>query len=202
MKISTKSILIIIAILNISILFALCMCNSCVDLNVFCLKCLDSKDVIQLLLLALTTLGFVITITTFIKANQIKSAEFYLNFKERFKSNETFNSIRANIYMLSEIKEKPQDDDKLATIEKLQKTIKDIDKVKRIDYAGFFEEIQVLITKKLVTKKDIYFSFGQYILECDESKEFWEGLDKNHPLWKNFNLLVTEIRRLERKNKK
>ncbi len=189
MKIRTKTILIFISILNIFLLFALCNCNLCLDINIFCLKCLDNNDVIQLLLLAFTTFGFVITIKTFIKANQIKSAEFYLNFKERFKANKSFNEIRHLIFELNKDKEN----------QLLKDQIEEKTRIEKIDYAGFFEEIQVLITKKLVSKKDIYFSFGQYILGCDKCEPFWLNLKKDTPEWSQFKRLCMEMENQKKK---
>lgn len=188
-KISIKSILIIQAVLITILLFALCICNSCIDINVFCLKCLDNNDIIQLLLLLFTTLGFIITIKTFTKTNQIKKAEFYLDFKNRFKTNASFNEIRHLIFELNKDKENTGLKEKL-----LAKT-----RIERIDYAGFLEEIQVLVTKKLISKKDVYFSFGQYILGCDKCEPFWEDLKKDDPLWRQFNFLCREMENQKKK---
>lgn len=182
MKNTYKITLVILLLLNLILILNLINCSDCISCNLFCLSCFNNDNLIQTCVLLATISGFVITIKSFKKANDIKKTEFYIDFKTRFKSRKSFNKIR-NL-LLKSTKDKSQ--------------IKELSKIERIDYAGFLEEIYILMEKKLISKNDVYYSFGQYILECNHSTEFWNDLDKGHPLWKNFRLLVIEIEKIEK----
>jgi len=179
---------ILLILLNICLIILLFNCTDC-RLEIFCLSCIENDDLISIIATIFAAIAALYAVKSFAKSNEIKSAEFYLTLKARFKENESFTLIRELLYESAKNKE---DEEK-------KENIKKTTRIKRIDYVGFMEEINILLNKKLISKDDVYLSFGQYILECDESEAFWLDLTKNDPLWKNFRDLVNKMKKIKNK---
>ena len=75
----------------------------------------------------------------------------------------------------------------------------DIHKVEM--YMRFFEELQLLIEKKAINKKDTHYLFGHYttILK-KEWESYWPDLGYNETYWKAFRAFADEAEKI--KNKK
>ena len=103
MKTYNFKFVITLTILNILVLIVLFNCIDC-QITLFCLSCIKTDDLINMFTLFFTMIAVLMAIKTFRKTNMIKSTEFYLLFKDRFKQNESYTSIRELLYESSKNK--------------------------------------------------------------------------------------------------
>lgn len=134
----------------------------------------------------LTAIAVIVGLLTLAKAvneyrrqGTIKRIEFFLEARNRLKTNAQFQEI--SILLES-------DDPKLAEIPMQHK----------IEFVGFFEEIALLVTSRVIRKEVAHYMFGYYALKAWDSRNFWllaerpdRPLDRdNEPYWFLFRSFV------------
>ena len=145
-----------------------------------------TADQIQL---ALTTAGVVVALLTFAKAvneyrrqGTIKRIEFFLEARNRLKTNAKFQEI---VFML-------ESDDP---------ALRDVSIESKIEFVGFFEEIALLVTSRVIRQEIAEYMFGYYAMKTWESENFWllnqrpeRPLDKeNEPYWFVFRQFIRTL---------
>lgn len=134
-----------------------------------------------------TIIGVVIAIVTLVKAFlEFKSqgtqrrAEHFLGMRVRFKENVVFKELCGFL---------EQDDEKL----------KDLPLGEKLQLAGFFEEVALMVNSGLIREKVAHYMFGYYAIKCWESSHFWNGLEQESPYWHAFKSFYLRLKRLEGK---
>lgn len=124
----------------------------------------------------ITLIGVTVTFTSIIialrqyrDAKNFKKASFFIDLRDRFKTNQQFSNIRRVLGNGGNINEINQTD--------------------KYDYVGFFEELQIAINSKFIKPELVYYLFGYYIIQCDEA----ELIDRELPLWGAFKELANKM---------
>lgn len=63
----------------------------------------------------------------------------------------------------------------------------------RRNFAGFFEEVALMVNSKLISPKVAHYMFGDYVLLTSRSKHFWHDLDRNGVYWALFRQFATSM---------
>lgn len=136
--------------------------------------------------LGLTAIAVLVGLLTLWKAvseyrrqGTIKRIEFFLEARNRLKTNAQFQEISRLLEL---------DDPKLVEIPMQHK----------IEFVGFFEEIALLVTSRVIRPEVAHYMFGYYALKTWESQNFWllaerpgRPLDKEkEPYWFLFRTFV------------
>ena len=126
------------------------------------------------LALVLATIVAIVGLATFIKAiveyrrsNTTKRLELFLTMRSRLREDPEFKEI-------CELLE--SDDPKL----------RDIPLVQKDRFTGFFEELAIMRNSKLINDDVILYMFGYFAILCNESNNFWYGLNRKQKLWSLF----------------
>jgi hypothetical protein len=82
--------------------------------------------------------------------------------------------------------------------------LKEIDFSLKRDFIGFFEELALLLNSGLIKKYVALNMFGYYALDCDSSKNFWEGYDRgeNHTYITTFENFIDDMKKESIKQEK
>ena len=112
------------------------------------------------------------------KQSRTRRAEFYVKMQEAFLTNAGFQRIRTLLFSGDASSEKK---------------LKRIPKIQRNDYAGFFEDLAILASNDLVSIQVIGYMFGQDLLKCHQSTEFWHDFIRDEASWKVLNDFVIKI---------
>ena len=137
-----------------------------------------------------TSLGVIISTITIIYGvkeyrRQVRRqrVEFYLQMDKAFNSNPTLKRIRSLLFV-NDAKAKEE----LLNIQKIDKN----------DYAGFFENIAILTSNKLLSIKVVAYMFGLDMIRCESSKEFWQPFIGDEESWHEFRKFVKKIRNVRK----
>ena len=73
----------------------------------------------------------------------------------------------------------------------------DIDFATKAEFVGLLEEVALMMNSGLVSKHVAHYMFGYYTLICDDSANFWKGMEKEGDYWALFRQFASRMRRLE-----
>jgi len=113
--------------------------------------------------------------------NKVKRAEHFIDLRNRFKGNASFNRIRELLL---------NNDSR----------IKDISFKAKTDFLGFYEEIALMVNSDIIRKEVAYYMFGYYAIKCLDCKFFWKSHDnpnaptKNAKYWYVFMNFAEEMK--------
>ncbi|WP_164983919.1 hypothetical protein [Cellulomonas endophytica] len=139
--------------------------------------------------LVLTTAALVVGLLTLVKAvneyrrqGTIKRIEFFLEARNRLKTNASFQQI-------------------VQLLESDHPDLRDVPMQNKIDFLGFFEEVALLVTSRVIRREVAQYMFGYYALKTWESENFWllaerpeRPLDKvNEPYWVLFRGFIASM---------
>jgi hypothetical protein len=65
----------------------------------------------------------------------------------------------------------------------------------RRHFAGFLEEVGLLVHSGLIRREVAFAMFGYYIRLTAESGAFWDGLDRDGPYWSQFRQFAATVER-------
>lgn len=112
-------------------------------------------------------IGIIISVITLVrdlsetvKQGQHERAEYFLELRQDFRENVHFQHLTEWI---------TENSDTLATMSTEEKA----------GYAGFFEEIALLTNSDLVSEEVAAYTYGFYVIQCWESKKFWQGMEQD-----------------------
>lgn len=138
----------------------------------------------NLFTVGITFLGIILTFASIIvalrqyrDAKNFKKASFFIDLRDRFKTNEQFNNIRSVL--------------------ENEGNINEINQTDKYDYVGFFEELQIAVNSKFIKPELVYYLFGYYIIQCDEA----ELIEREAPLWGAFKDLASQMREIRKEFK-
>ncbi len=143
----------------------------------------------ELLKIILSTLAAVIGLGTFIKAiieykknSSVKRLELFLSMRTRLREDDEFKII-------CELLE--TDDLRLREIPLNQKD----------RFTGFFEELAIMHNSGLINDEITVYMFGYFAIQCNQSKNFWHGLNRDQPLWALFFSFADDMDKAQNKFK-
>lgn len=142
---------------------------------------MNGECIANYLTTGITFLGVLIAvISIYFALNQykqekrFKKAAFFIELRRTFKENTEFTKIRELLEQNEELTS--------------------ISKIKKYDYAGFFEELQIAINSEFISEEMVYYLFGYYIIQFDTAK----GVERDAPLWAVFKTLAEKMKSLQR----
>jgi len=68
------------------------------------------------------------------------------------------------------------------------------------NFVGFLEEVALMVNSGLIRKEVAHYMFGYYVLLCDGSTDFWNGLDRESPYWSLFRRFAAEMKDVRTQN--
>lgn len=68
----------------------------------------------------------------------------------------------------------------------------------RRNFAGFFEEIALMVNSKLISRSVAFYMFGDYVILTARSEHFWTGLDRNSLYWSVFRDFAETMERVQK----
>lgn len=111
----------------------------------------------------------------YIRQGHQNRATQFIEMRRRFLENQTFrnilNLLASDDPMLSEI---PVQD--------------------RRNLVGFLEEVALMMNSHLIRPRVAHYMFGYYAILIDDSKYFWDGLEKRSIYWRLFHGFVQTMR--------
>ena len=132
---------------------------------------MELKDILTFILSGVVA---IIGLATLIKAVieykrniTTKRLELFLSMRTRLREDEEFKTICQLL---------ESDDAKLRDIPLIQKD----------RFTGFFEELAIMRNSGLMNDDVTLYMFGYFAIRCNQSKNFWYGLNRNQPLWSLF----------------
>lgn len=138
----------------------------------------EAKDMALIVGTVVAALTLIKAVFEYTKQNAQKRAEHYTHLREEFKKEGRFGDIF----------EKLEDDaQELATL-----TFE-----KKQDLIGFYEDIALAVNSGLLKKEVAHYMFAYYSLRCWDSKNFWQGLNRDSHYWTLFRYFVKEMRSVE-----
>lgn len=123
----------------------------------------------------------ILALMEYARNNSQKRVEFYFELEKRLLQDPTFKQIRDLLHHRGG---------------GAQGKISDIPWLDRNDYAGFFENIAVLVKSGCLSKEVACYMFSQDAIRCWDSNEFWQGFLKDEPYWWVLRDFVAEMRTL------
>ena len=147
---------------------------------------MELKDILEI---SISSVVAVLALGTFIKAileykknSNIKRLELFLNMRTRLRQDNDF----------IEICELLETDDK---------KLRNIPAIKKDRFTGFFEELAIMRNSGLMNDDVTLYMFGHYAIRCKQSENYWDGLNKNQPLWALFFDFATDMEKAHDKFK-
>ncbi|HEY3128876.1 MAG TPA: hypothetical protein VGL91_05420 [Acidobacteriota bacterium] len=138
----------------------------------------DVKDVAIIAGTAAAALTFVKAVIEYTKQNAQNRAQHYTRLRGEFKKDGRFGCLF----------EKLEDDaPELATLSFEKKQ----------DLIGFYEDIALAVNSRLLKKEVAHFMFAYYALRCWESKNFWQGINRDSHYWTLFRYFIQEMQSVE-----
>jgi len=154
------------------------------SLNLELLHTMNLKDQLTLIL---STVVAVISLATFIKvlieyrrSTSTKRLELFLMMRTRLREDHEFKEI-------CELLE--SDDQKLREIPLVQKD----------RFTGFFEELAIMHNSKLINEDVTLYMFGYFAIRCNQSQNFWYGLNRKQKLWSLFFSFAKDMEQADRR---
>ena len=139
------------------------------------------KDILTLIL---TGVVAAIGLATLIKAiieykrsTATKRLELFLAMRTRLREDEEFKTICQLL---------ETDDEKLRDIPLIQKD----------RFTGFFEELAIMRNSGLINDDVTLYMFGYFAIRCNQSKNYWHGLNRNQQLWSLFFSFAEDMERV------
>jgi hypothetical protein len=142
-------------------------------------NCLEPKDWITLVGVAISSLLFIIAVLSYKKAEKQKRAEHFFKLRDKYNSEEPFLKIRQII----------DSADKGEIKSSLQLNT---DEARRV--LGFYEEIAILVNSGLLNKNLAYYMFGYYAINCSEMKIFESYMQGEEKYWMVFTQFVEKMK--------
>lgn len=62
------------------------------------------------------------------------------------------------------------------------------------NFVGFLEEVALMVNSGLIRLDVAHYMFGYYVLLCDQSENFWFGLNKQDLYWSVFRRFAATMR--------
>ena len=128
----------------------------------------------EILTFSLSAVVAIIGLATLIKAiieykrsTATKRLELFLSMRTRLREDGEFKVICDLL---------ETDDHKLREIPLIQKD----------RFTGFFEELAIMRNSGLINDDVTVYMFGYFAILCNQSKNFWYGLNRDQPLWSLF----------------
>lgn len=63
----------------------------------------------------------------------------------------------------------------------------------RRNFVGFLEEVALMVNSRLISRSVAHYMFGYYVLLTDQSKHFWQDLDRPSVYWSVFRNLAEKM---------
>ena len=143
---------------------------------------MELKDILTLILSGVVaTIGLATLIKAIIeyqRSTATKRLELFLSMRTRLREDEEFKTI-------CELLE--TDDPKLREIPLIQKD----------RFTGFFEELAIMRNSGLINDDVTLYMFGYFAIRCNQSENFWYGLNRNQPLWSLFFSFADDIEKAQ-----
>jgi hypothetical protein len=140
----------------------------------------------QIITAILSTLGVTVAAVSAFKAlaeyrkqGITKRSEIFLQMRSRLREDESFKRICDLL---------ETDDERL----------KDVSLVEKDRFTGFFEELALLRNSGFINDHVALYMFGYFAIRCFQSKNFWDGLNRNQPLWALFMDFARQMQEAER----
>lgn len=76
--------------------------------------------------------------------------------------------------------------------------LRDIPLQDRRNFAGFLEEVALMVNSKLISRSVAFYMFGDYVILTNKSENFWSGLDRNSLYWSVFRDFAATMERVEK----
>ncbi|MBV6458324.1 MAG: hypothetical protein HONBIEJF_01451 [Fimbriimonadaceae bacterium] len=67
------------------------------------------------------------------------------------------------------------------------------------NFVGFLEEVALMVNSGLIRRDVAHYMFGYYVLLCQRSESFWQGLDRTSQYWSLFRQFASEMERMGNK---
>ncbi|NUN10092.1 MAG: hypothetical protein HUU54_13045 [Ignavibacteriaceae bacterium] len=145
----------------------------------------DNKD---LLTIIVGSVAGLVALGTFIKAI------FEYRLQGRQKRAELFDKFRTTL------KTEPKILNISSLLEDDHETLRAIPIIDRYYFLGYYEQIAIAINSGLIDKDVAHYMFGYFALRCWNSKNFWDGINKNSYYWSVFKKFVDTMQKLENRN--
>jgi len=108
-----------------------------------------------------------------------KRSEVFLQMRSRLRSDASFSKICGMLEADS-----PQ--------------LAEVSLIERDRFIGFFEELAILKNSGLLKKTLVFYMFGYFAIRCNESTQFWAGLNRKQQLWSLFMDFAKEMKETEK----
>lgn len=63
------------------------------------------------------------------------------------------------------------------------------------NFVGFLEEVALMVNSGLIRQDVAHYMFGYYVLLCQRSEPFWDGLDRTSQYWSLFRQFAADMER-------
>lgn len=147
--------------------------------------CITNKDVITIIL---AVFAGIITLATFIKAiieyrlqGRQKRAELF----DKFKTLSRTEPRIATVYDL---------------LESNNAALSAIPMQDRYYFLGFYEQLAIAVNSGLIKENVAHYMFGYFAIRCQESTNFWNGLNQDSYYWSVFNSFANKMKQAEKRN--
>ena len=138
----------------------------------------EAKDIAIILagIIALTT--FFTGVMEYARQGAQHRAQNFVQMRRRFMENDVFRGICSLLVT---------GDDRL----------REVPTQDRRNFAGFIEEVALMVNARLIRKETAHYMFGYYALLCWNSDSFWEGLDRDSIYWSLLRDFAGQLKQLE-----
>jgi hypothetical protein len=141
---------------------------------------MDLKDILALILSSVVaTIGLATLIRAIIeykRSTATKRLELFLTMRTRLREDAEFKKICQLL---------ETDDEKLRDIPLIQKD----------RFTGFFEELAIMRNSGLINDDVTLYMFGYFAIRCNDSTNYWHGLNRNQALWSLFFSFAEDMER-------
>lgn len=144
---------------------------------------MDIKNLSYLMTTTVALLTFIKVVREYIIQGRQKRMELLEKYRNKFHQEDFLKNINP-------------------LIEEDSKMLRNINRIERYYYLGFFEELSTLMNSKIIRAEAIHYYFGYYTICTYESKNFWFDINKNSIYWKEFVSFVDKMKKIEQKQRK
>ena len=75
-----------------------------------------------------------------------------------------------------------------------------ITQAQKYKFLRFYEILAIAVNSKLINPDVAWYKFSYHAIRCDNSEEFWKGLNKDSAYWSLFVSFASEMSKIEEKN--
>lgn len=145
---------------------------------------METKDLLTMVVSAIGVVVAIITIALkalfeYRKQGVTQRSEMFLKMRSRLREDASFK----NICQLLET-----DDEGLRKVPLVEKD----------RFIGFFEELALMRNSGLINDHVTLYMFGYFAVRCINSKNFWDGLNRDHKLWTLFMDFAKQMKTAEK----